>query len=213
VNIQPIVEGHGEVTAVPVLLRRLRDEAQCFSLDVNSPIRRKRSQLVQETQLRNSIRLARLQPQCGGIIVLLDSDDDCPKELMPTLQAIAQSEAGPIPCLVVLAHREYEAWFLASIESLRRKRGVRADAESHPRPEEPRDAKGQLEMRMEKGKSYHETSDQAALSAEFDMKPAYRQCRSFRRMVKAYIEIAVALGANLPGPWPPADWNPQPEEH
>lgn len=26
-NIQPIVEGHGEVAAVPVLLRRLRDAA------------------------------------------------------------------------------------------------------------------------------------------------------------------------------------------
>jgi len=42
-NIQPIVEGHGEVSAVPVLLRRLRDQAQAFALDINAPIRRKRS--------------------------------------------------------------------------------------------------------------------------------------------------------------------------
>ena len=59
-NIQPIVEGHGEVTAVPVLLRRLRDEAKAFAIDVNKPIRRRRSQLVEEAQLRRSIQLARL---------------------------------------------------------------------------------------------------------------------------------------------------------
>ena len=32
-NIQPIVEGQGEVQAVPVLLRRLRDSAQAFELE------------------------------------------------------------------------------------------------------------------------------------------------------------------------------------
>src|SRR2546426_7135782 len=46
-----------------------------------------------------------------------------------------------VPCAVVLAHREYEAWFLASLESLRGRRGIRGDAEAHPDPEEPRDRK------------------------------------------------------------------------
>ena len=58
-NIQPIVEGHGEVSAVPVLLRRFANLAQAFALDINAPIRRKRSELVQETGLRRSIQLAR----------------------------------------------------------------------------------------------------------------------------------------------------------
>jgi hypothetical protein len=39
VNIQPIVEGDGEVFAVPVLLRRLRDAAGAYSLGVNQPIK------------------------------------------------------------------------------------------------------------------------------------------------------------------------------
>ena len=34
-NIQPIVEGHGEVEAVPVLLRKLRDIAQTYPLEIN----------------------------------------------------------------------------------------------------------------------------------------------------------------------------------
>jgi len=51
-NIQPIVEGHGEVGAVPELIRRLRNEAQAYALDVNQPIRKRRPELVDESQLR-----------------------------------------------------------------------------------------------------------------------------------------------------------------
>lgn len=57
-RIQPIVEGHGEVTAVPVLLRRLRDEAGVYGFEVNPPIRRHRSDFVREESMRNAVRLA-----------------------------------------------------------------------------------------------------------------------------------------------------------
>jgi len=210
-NIQPIVEGHGEVGALPVLIRRLREETGAFGIDVNPPIRKPRSQLVDEPQLRTAVRLARAQDDCGGILILFDSDDDCPAEKGPEVQAWAADEAAPLPCFVVLAHREYEAWFLAAIESLRGTRGIMDNAESHPDPESPRGAKGQLEQRMTPRRSYSETADQPALTAKFDMAAVHRGCRSFRRLVRAYIEIAVALGANLPNPWPPADWHPQPE--
>ena len=44
--IQPIVEGHGEVGAVPVLLRRFLQDADLFDVKVGNPIRCKRSQIV-----------------------------------------------------------------------------------------------------------------------------------------------------------------------
>ncbi len=37
--IQPIVEGHGDVAAFPVLLRRLIDEAQAWNVGIGRPIR------------------------------------------------------------------------------------------------------------------------------------------------------------------------------
>jgi hypothetical protein len=205
-NIQPIVEGHGEVSAFPVLLRRLRDLSQAFAMDVNAPIRRKRSELVKEDGLRRSIQLAIMQPMCGCIIVLFDSDDDCPKELAPRVQDWAQEEARGIPCRVVMATREYEAWFLASTESLRGFRGVRHDAVSHPDPETPRDAKSRLEEQMSPERSYSETADQPALSARFDMRPAYQNCRSFRHLVKVFGELAPVCGLNLEN-WPPPKWH------
>ncbi|MCY3681537.1 MAG: hypothetical protein OXH16_09065 [Gemmatimonadetes bacterium] len=39
-KIQPIVEGHGEVVAAPVLLRRLIAEAKAWEIDIGRPIRR-----------------------------------------------------------------------------------------------------------------------------------------------------------------------------
>ena len=204
-NIQPIVEGHGEVKAMPVLLRRLRDEAGAFGLDVNPPIRRNRSDFVKEDDLRRAVKLARLQENCAAILVLFDSDKDCPKEHAAKIQVWATSEAHPLPCFVVMAHREFEAWFLATIESIRGLRGIKPDATSHPDPESVRGAKEALEERMPATHSYQETADQAAFCARFDMAMAYRRCRSFRRLVRVFGLIVAGVGLAT-GDWPPAGW-------
>jgi hypothetical protein len=204
--IQPIVEGHGEVRAVPLLLRRLREKAQTYPIEVNEPIRRHRSEFFDEAQVRKAVRLA-LKQDCDAILLLFDGDgdEDCPMEQIPAILGWAQGEAAGKPCAAVMAYREYEAWFLACIESLRGKRGIRPDAESHPHPEQPKGAKGQLEQRMEAGMSYQETADQPALTALFDMEPAYRRCRSFRHLVKVFGELATATGLALEA-WPPPEW-------
>ena len=204
-RIQPIVEGYGEVAAVPALLRRLRTEAAAFQIEVNRPIRKKRYQLVNEDSLRAAVRLALLQQDCGSVLVLFDADDDCPKELSPKLRKWAQDEARSTPCSVVLAKREYEAWFLAAIESLRGKRGLRWDAASHGNPEAPRGAKEELQERLEPGCTYSETIDQVALTAEFDLREAYTHCRSFRSAVKAFGELVEGMGVTLSN-WPPVSW-------
>ncbi len=154
-NIQPIVEGHGEVKTVPVLLRRLRDEARAYPIEINEPIRRHRSEFFDEAQVRKAVRLA-LKQDCDAILLFFDGDgdEDCPKEQVPAILGWARAEAARTPCAAVMAYREYEAWFLASIESLRGRRGIRPDAESHPHPERPTGAKGHLEQRMAAGKSY-----------------------------------------------------------
>jgi hypothetical protein len=74
-NLQPIVEGHGEVKAVPVLLRRLRDLAQASPLEVNPPLRRHSSDFFEEQQVRKAVRLA-LKQDCDAILLLVDGDGD-----------------------------------------------------------------------------------------------------------------------------------------
>ena len=57
--IQPIVEGQGDVAAVPLLLRRLRDEAQAWGLEVGRPHRKRRTQLVKKDSLQSAVRSRR----------------------------------------------------------------------------------------------------------------------------------------------------------
>jgi hypothetical protein len=102
VKIQPIVEGHGEVEAVPILLRRPIPEAQAWRIDLGSPIRRTRHQLMHERELTRPVRIALEQPDCGAILILFDRDDDCPAELGPRLQRVASEAAGRTPCEVVM---------------------------------------------------------------------------------------------------------------
>lgn len=204
--IQPIVEGQGDEAAVPVLLRRLRDAASAWGLQIGRPHRRRRTQLVRKDDLQAAVRVAALQPGCAAILILFDADDDCPKELAPVLEGWATEVSGGRACAVVMANREYEAWFLASVESLRGKAGIGDTATSHPDPEAPRDAKGELQRRMPPTASYSPTVDQAPLTAHLDLASAYRGCRSFRKLVGAFGLLSAAAG-NTPGVWPPLEWD------
>lgn len=203
--LQPIVEGQGDEAAVPVLLRRLRDVAEAWRLEIGRPHRRRRTQLVKQDPLQTAVRVAALREDCVGILVIFDADDDCPKELAPRLERWAQEAAGATPCAVVMANREYEAWLLASVEALRGTASIRPGAASHPEPESPRDAKGALELRMEEGASYSPTVDQARLTARLDLERAYRACRSFRKLVGAFGRLATSAGV-APAVWPPRNW-------
>lgn len=192
-KIQPIVEGHGEVQAVPTLLRRILHRASIFNVDVGRPIRRPQSRLLQKQTLEQTVRLATIQPDCSAVLILFESEDDCPRELGPKLTEWAAAAAGPIPCAVVLAHREYEAWFLASLESLRGHRGIDINAYYENDPEAVRGAKEALQTFMGHPYSYSPTVDQAALSAQIDLNVAYWRSRSFRHLVKATRDVLRAL--------------------
>ena len=202
-TVVPIVEGYGDEAAVPVLLRRLVDAAKAWNeVRIDPPIRCNRGKLVKEIELKKHVRLARLREDCGAILIVIDSDDDCPVELAAQLREWAVAEAGPA-CEVVLAKREYEAWFLATAESLRTHHSMRSDAQAHPQPESPRGAKGRLEAMMHI--SYSERVHQPAFSAIFCMAEAHARCRSFRKLISSFGRLMESLGVDLPA-WPPRAW-------
>jgi hypothetical protein len=65
--IQPIVEGQGDEVAVPLLLRRLRDEAQAWGLDVGRPHRKRRTHLNPENAYRRGRSFRRLVSAFGAL--------------------------------------------------------------------------------------------------------------------------------------------------
>lgn len=205
-KLYPIVEGHGEVTAVPVLLRRLLwDHAQCYGVDVGSPIRRTQSQFRRETEVHKAVKLALLQPDCAAVLLLFDGEDDCPAEVARQVRTWAQQAAGTVPCEVVIAYREYETWFLAAVDSLRGQCRISQQASAPANPESKRNAKGALEAFMPSGASYAETIHQEKLSAVFDMALAHQRNRSFRKLTKTIGDLLTQLSQPLPA-WPPIQW-------
>lgn len=204
-KIQPIVEGQGEVAAVPVLLRRLVEKARAWKIKIEKPIRAPRSHILNEERLRKLVTFAVRQRRCDAILIMFDGDRDCPAELGMTVHKWAVTVASHIPCEVVIPQREYEAWFLATIESLRGHSGIKNDAIAHHYPEAPYGAKEQLEAQMQVGKSYLETKHQASFSAQFSMEDAFCRCRSFRKLTTSFGSLLQRMGQDV-APWPPSDW-------
>ena len=117
------------------------------------------------------MRMAETQPRAGGVLVLIDADDDCAARLGPELLERARS-VGVAPVEVVLAVTELEAWFLAALASLRGQRGVRTDARAPSDPESVRGAKEALRRQMTSGSAYSPPTDQPALVALMDLDAA-----------------------------------------
>lgn len=185
-RIVPIVEGHGEVEAVPVLLRRLAADLGTW-LDVARPIRIPKGKLVKEGELRRAVQLAgRLSAPGDAILVLLDADEDFPAQLASELRVWASSERGDRRISVVFAKREFEAWFLAAAESLVARKRLATGVTPPADPEAVSDAKGWLSRAM--GRHYSETLDQPALAAEFDLVAAGR-CPSFAKLRRDFVDL------------------------
>lgn len=177
-RIAAIVEGHGEVAAVPVLLRRIAAEVG-VPIATPRPIRLPRGRMLIESELRHAVGLAAGQAgDEGAVIVLLDANSDCPAALGPSLRERASAARPDRPVRVILAKVEYEAWFLAAAASLAGRHGIRTDFSPPADPEMVRDAKGLLSANMPQGVSYKPAQDQAALSAVFDLNAA-RSAPSF----------------------------------
>lgn len=186
--VYPIVEGHGEVISVPILLRRFGyDIFETQGIDVLQPYRLPRGRMNIAPYLENAVTLARRKlEQCEGersILIILDADDDCPAEEAPKLLTRVAYVAEPIPVSVVFAKTEYESWFLAAIRSLRGERGIAADASAPVDPEAIRGAKEYLEQRcMLPGATYSPTVDQPALTQRFSFEEARRASPSFDKL-------------------------------
>jgi hypothetical protein len=176
-RIIPIVEGYGEERAVPCLIRRWlhhRRWHQSFEVP-DTAINAKgcgRLKAAYDKERHVGIEhyiIAALRNKPDAILVVLDADEDCIKRrpgngLGPELFARAKAVASHVPLAVVVANREYEAWFLANINSFRA-RGLffeHAEIPGNLDPESTRDCKGLVAGLI--GCRYEETVHQLSLT-------------------------------------------------
>ena len=195
IRIASIVTGHGEVTAAPLLLRRIaQDLDPGLILDLPSPLRLSEGKLHKQDELARTVELAarRAGPH-GGVFLLTDCDDGCPAQDGPALLARVRAVRSDRPLAVALAHREFESWFLAAAESLRGRVGLDAQLSPPDQPEALRDAKGWLKRHMQGARGYNEVLDQPKLAAAFDLAQARGRSDSFDVCYRRVAELLSAL--------------------
>jgi len=212
-RILAIVEGHGEQTAVPALLRRWFQHRRFRNFETpDLAIRASGSGALKcshdaddELGIEYYVEMA-ARERPDGILVMLDADDECLERartpsrpgLGPELLQRARAVARHIPIEVVVANREYEVWFLASLASLRRAAHVPRGSRL-PTPlseiETIRDCKKRMTHLL--GRPYEETTDQASFTEALSFAPAMEErSRSYRKLIKALNALTRAARAN-----------------
>ena len=120
------------------------------------------------------------------MLILLDCEDDCAGQLGPQLLARATKVHSRIAFTVVLAHREYETWFVAAAVSLRSVGGLPPDLNAPPDPEAIRGAKEWLGTRMPNG--YDAPNHQPLFTERFSFVQA-AAVPSFARLQRKAAEL------------------------
>lgn len=188
-----IVEGHGENSAVENLLTRLWQWLKLPHIVWAKP--KRLNALHTEAGVRNACELLRKDKDCERALILRDEDDGCPAEAGPETALWVERANLPFPVAVVLAHREYEAWFLPCIhlmvgKPLASPKGIplasvlpEAKFGEGKRPEEIGEAaekirgvKEYLRDYFPKGRPYKPTTHQLALTRLIDFQ-VLRDCQ------------------------------------
>ncbi len=194
-RIVPVVEGHGEVQAIRILLERvLRELFHHAGVHILQPIRQPRGKLLLNDPgagaLSRALALARrklsdppVEDAVGLALVLLDADEHCPAELGPDLKARLDASSPGIDVCCVIANVEYETWFVAAAESLREHLTLGGGDEIPADPEGSRSGKRWIEERF-RSPRYSETVDQPRLTARMDLRLARSRSPSFAKLCR-----------------------------
>lgn len=199
--IKLIVEGHGEVEALPLLLRRIAGERFGFwNVPLLRPGRYPAGRLLQKIKDGTShtwvpgpdFKKAGQHARNEGatcILTLLDLDDDCPKAVHDAVHPSLADATGIAPSCLVFAKCEFEAWFLASAESLE------DNILPYPAPpEDVRGAKQALERHLQLQFPYDERTDQPRYCSKMNLSTVHDRSRSFRKLVSDFYKLLLYCG-------------------
>lgn len=223
------VEGRGDIAAVPVLARRVVNELGAHDALFVDPDPFRVAGVAKLLKTENGqINLHRwltaagaTRQNVGGVLLVLDGDMDrvpptwatytgtfnttafCAFKAAAALghDALTARAGQAFSLASVFAMKEFEAWLLAGVESLRGKQ-LAANRGIVPMDvlcpdidvEQPRDAKGRLRQVVP---LYDQSLDQGVLASAVDLKQVQLRCRSFRRFCSAIRQLSEAVRANV----------------
>lgn len=204
--IGSVVEGPGEIEAVPNLLARTISKLGHVDFYPDRPMNAHGiGNLTTAGGIERFVRAAFAQPKCAGVMVLVDSDGQCPVTLACALVARIRAMGLQRPVAVVVANVMFETWFVAGADALAGRRmgvrsGIAAGVTSPDEPELIGSPKLWLSERMLNGRTYKESIDQVALTRLLNLDEVKAKSRSFQRLesaVATLISDAIAARATV----------------
>lgn len=206
-----LVEGHGEVEAVQNLVVRVSQDSGCFH-PWSNPLRWTNLHQWESRTGRGGIlkgvNFIRSKQDVGGLLILRDEDDACPRDVAPAMAARLGEMMLPFPVAYVLLHPEYEVLFLPCLEQMTgefpdgRAGLMDGTAWDGATWESRRGIKEWLGNNFPPGRSYKPTMDQAIMTRKIDLEmirdsdvPCFG---SLERAIQMLCEHAGAAGAVYP---------------
>ena len=187
----PIVEGKGEITAVPALLHRILSRLNTY-MNVYYPWRLGRANflIVQDKRKEcfETTRERAMNTTPSGVLVLFDTEDKCCRDFLNSdkgreVRTYIEDVLTGIPYLFVLAEKGYESWLVA---------GLGGDKKGQNNPERWLNANKDTAGLT---KEYKKRVDQKRVTSNrnFDIDRAAAHNASFRRFQQRIREMAERL--------------------
>ncbi len=193
-RLLPIVEGHGEIPAVPILIRNIL--AAHGIHDVLALPARRHGEYPSIAKKFDNVFLAAIKENAPILWVMdFDSKDhDCPVKEAQKLLARADSLRPGWPIRIAFLVKEYETLFLID-EAATRKAFPDIPAKTSF-PQEPEKVRGAKEWiskaRPSPGSAYKETVHQAKITAHLDLTLLRTRSADFAHLERAVLELVQA---------------------
>jgi hypothetical protein len=189
-KLLPVVEGEGDMKAVPALIRNVLSFHTRFDVEILTPHRRGEWPAVKR-QFDRYFQVACVEQ--APIIWVMDFDcEECISEEAETRWALdrAKSLGSPVPLEICFMVKEFESLFLADEETTRRVLAdIPADVPFPSNPESVRDAKGWLSTARPKGSAYKPTIHQEKLAVQLNINSLRARSDSFARFENALLRL------------------------
>ena len=193
-RLLPMVEGHGEDRAVPLLIRRILEAQGIYDVELLSAQRKGEYPTVVR-DFNKLFQAATLVKAPILWVMDFDSKDyDCPVKEAQHLLARAETLRPGWPIKIAFLVKEYETLFLIDEAATRK---VFPDIPAKmPFPKNPESIRGAKEWlskaRPDAGKAYKPMVDQAKITAHLDLDLLRARSSDFAHLERAVLELARA---------------------
>jgi hypothetical protein len=183
-HIGLVVEGRGDLAAVPLLIRSHLHSTGYFPDILGKPVPfHGKGNATATGGIEGYVATAALRPGCLGVLVVLDADNEAACEQGPELLARALTAVG-CPVVVALAERDYEDWLYSSVETLALAPGASFSESQRGKA---------VIAEMLAPKKYVKPTWQPRLTTRMDLHLARSRSTSLDRLLERFDELRAAV--------------------